>query len=443
MHLACFAPRGAWFQRAAEAAASVAEFKVRSFRRISFATEMRAFARWCRANRIAVVHTTELYTQHLRFAGRGARCVPARIGNRRELNPDKTAAQIAMQRAAYACAHAIVANSHAAANRLIAEHVPAHKLRIIPNGLDFDRVVPRLEREAAQGDRRRDSAARKGHDVLIDAAGEVLRHFPDATFEIVGDGRELQALVARAEARGVRHAFTFLGHRDDVAQRLAGADIFVLPSRSEAFPNAVLEAMAAGMPIVASGIGGILELIDDGRNGLLAPPERRRALAGSIVRLMADPPLASRLARAARERALARYSFDRMVGAFQHLYLDQLTRRGLLVTEQPWLAASDMCGIAGKFNFDRARPIDRERLSAMTSVIAHRGPDADGYYVADGIGLGHRRLSIIDLSTGDQPLANEDRTIWVVFNGEIYNFTDIRESSNRRVIASTRIRTPR
>jgi asparagine synthase (glutamine-hydrolysing) len=85
-----------------------------------------------------------------------------------------------------------------------------------------------------------------------------------------------------------------------------------------------------------------------------------------------------------------------------------------------------MCGIAGKFNFDQARPIDQTRLTAMTSVVAHRGPDADGFFVGPGIGLGHRRLSIIDLSTGDQPLTNEDRTIWVVFNGEIYNFAEIR-----------------
>ena len=85
-----------------------------------------------------------------------------------------------------------------------------------------------------------------------------------------------------------------------------------------------------------------------------------------------------------------------------------------------------MCGIAGKFNFDAANPIDRERLIAMTSAVAHRGPDADGFYVAPGIGLGHRRLSIIDLASGHQPLANEDQTIWVVFNGEIYNFAEIR-----------------
>ena len=85
-----------------------------------------------------------------------------------------------------------------------------------------------------------------------------------------------------------------------------------------------------------------------------------------------------------------------------------------------------MCGIAGKFNFDPARPIDRERLVAMTTAVTHRGPDADGFYVSAGIGLGHRRLSIIDLATGDQPLANENQTIWVVFNGEIYNFADVR-----------------
>jgi asparagine synthase (glutamine-hydrolysing) len=85
-----------------------------------------------------------------------------------------------------------------------------------------------------------------------------------------------------------------------------------------------------------------------------------------------------------------------------------------------------MCGIAGKFNFDASNPIGRERLIAMTTVVAHRGPDSDGFYVGRGVGLGHRRLSIIDLSTGDQPLTNEDRTIWVVFNGEIYNYAEIR-----------------
>jgi asparagine synthase (glutamine-hydrolysing) len=85
-----------------------------------------------------------------------------------------------------------------------------------------------------------------------------------------------------------------------------------------------------------------------------------------------------------------------------------------------------MYGIAGKFTFRPDHPIDAERLRAMTGVIAHRGPDSDGFYVGPGIGLGHRRLSIIDLATGDQPLANEDGSVRLVFNGEIYNFAEIR-----------------
>lgn len=85
-----------------------------------------------------------------------------------------------------------------------------------------------------------------------------------------------------------------------------------------------------------------------------------------------------------------------------------------------------MCGIAGQLHFDHDAPIDRRTLERMTAALAHRGPDGSGFHVAPGIGLGHRRLSIIDLATGDQPLSNEDGSIWVVFNGEIYNFQDVR-----------------
>jgi asparagine synthase (glutamine-hydrolysing) len=85
-----------------------------------------------------------------------------------------------------------------------------------------------------------------------------------------------------------------------------------------------------------------------------------------------------------------------------------------------------MCGIAGRLNFDPSHLVSHDQLLAMTTTLTHRGPDAAGYYNRLGVGLGHRRLSIIDLSTGDQPLANEDSTVWVVFNGEIYNFPELR-----------------
>ena len=78
-----------------------------------------------------------------------------------------------------------------------------------------------------------------------------------------------------------------------------------------------------------------------------------------------------------------------------------------------------MCGIAGIAHVDPRYPVDAELIRRMTTVMAHRGPNADGVHLGRGVGLGHRRLSIIDLATGDQPMFNEDRTVAVIFNGEI------------------------
>jgi len=340
VHLACFERRGAWVGRAA-AGASISEFPVKSFKRLDVTKHLWAFARWCRERRIAIVHTSELYSNIFGLPGAALAGVPVRIGNRREINPDKSTIQIAMQRAAYACAHLVVANSQAAADRLITEHVPARKIAVVPNGLDFQPFRPRT----SSGRPRKvvivaNLRPEKGHDVLIDAAVRVLAGVSDARFEVVGGGPQLNTLLARCEARHVQHAFSFVGHQEDVAARLADGDIFVLPSRSEAFPNAVLEAMAASLPIVASGVGGIRELIDDGRTGLLVAAGDSGALADRLVRLMTEPGLAARLGSAARVAAEARYSFDRMVAAFDALYSAQLTRRGVAVGERLELAAS-------------------------------------------------------------------------------------------------------
>ena len=91
-----------------------------------------------------------------------------------------------------------------------------------------------------------------------------------------------------------------------------------------------------------------------------------------------------------------------------------------------------MCGICGKLNFNRQEPVDQQLLRKMMDLIHHRGPDGEGEYRSGPVGLGHRRLSIIDLSTGDQPMCNEDGTVWVVYNGEIYNFPEIRSDLQAR-----------
>jgi asparagine synthase (glutamine-hydrolysing) len=86
-----------------------------------------------------------------------------------------------------------------------------------------------------------------------------------------------------------------------------------------------------------------------------------------------------------------------------------------------------MCGIAGIFHFDKDRKADSKIIKSMTDSLVHRGPDGEGFYIHENLALGHRRLSIIDLETGDQPMFSEDRSIVVIFNGEIYNYIELRE----------------
>src|ERR1043166_7876410 len=84
-----------------------------------------------------------------------------------------------------------------------------------------------------------------------------------------------------------------------------------------------------------------------------------------------------------------------------------------------------MCGICGIVNVDRSAPVEPDLIERMTTVLVHRGPDDDGYFVEANAGFGHRRLSIIDLGGGKQPIFNEDESILIVFNGEIYNYADL------------------
>jgi glycosyltransferase involved in cell wall biosynthesis len=341
VHLACFDGRGPWYERAAEHAASVAEFPVKSFARPDILRYLSQFVSWCRRRRIAVVQATEIYSNIFALPGAAIAGVPVRIGSRRGLNTDRTRSQVALQRLAYACATKVAANSRASAHQLHLERVPQRKVAVIPNGLDFVPYAPR----APQAPRRKVTVVAnlrklKGHDVLVDASVAILRRFPDARFELIGEGPERNALATRAAALGVAGAFTFVGGADDVPARLAATDIFVLPSRSESFPNAVLEAMAAGLPIVASGVGGILELIEDGRTGWLVPPGLDAPLADRVIHVMENPAEGLRFGAAARADALARFSFDRMVAGFDHLYSTELARRGVAPAGRSQLAVS-------------------------------------------------------------------------------------------------------
>jgi glycosyltransferase involved in cell wall biosynthesis len=323
-HVACFHQRGRLLADVPDWI-PIREFPIHGFARPSAARQFMAFAAWCRAIGARLVHTCDLYANIFGLPAAAAGGVPVRVANRREIvTGDKSAAQLACQRMAYKAAHVVVANSSAACAQLEREHVPAGKLRMIPNGLDLHRYAPAAARAAI---RRVVMVANlrpeKGHDTLLAAIPAIVARHPEATFTLAGAGPRRDALETLARALSIDGRVRFAGECRDVPSLLADSDLFVLPSRSEAFPNAVIEAMAAGLPVVASDVGGIPEVVRDGVTGRLVPPDDARALADAVIGLMDDPGRAAGLGAAARA-GVERYSIDRMVDAFERLYLTEI-----------------------------------------------------------------------------------------------------------------------
>jgi glycosyltransferase involved in cell wall biosynthesis len=171
-------------------------------------------------------------------------------------------------------------------------------------------------------------APQKGHRVLLDALPAIRSAFPDVYARLVGHEELSTAaeLHAYAVERGVDDLVWFEGFRADVAQVMADLDVFVLPSLWEGFGLVLLEAMAAGRPVVASAVGPIPEIVVDGVTGLLVPPGDPAALAEAIVRLLGDPELAAALGRAGRARVERELRVDTMVARTESLYDELLGR---------------------------------------------------------------------------------------------------------------------
>jgi len=210
--------------------------------------------------------------------------------------------------------------------------IPERRLKVILNGVDMSRFgsapAGRDAARAALGLPADGFVALtvaalfevKAHADLIDAAAIVLRAHPGAVFLFAGEGPLEADLKARAERLGVAKSVRFLGFRRDVPELLAASDVFVLPSLSEGLPVSVIEASAAGLPVVATDVGGTHEVVEDDGTGLLVPPRQPERLAAAIGRLAADPAAARRLGEAGRERAHARFGLPRMVADYRSLY---------------------------------------------------------------------------------------------------------------------------
>lgn len=160
----------------------------------------------------------------------------------------------------------------------------------------------------------------KGHSDLIEAARTIHEACPEARILLAGDGEMRPFFQDQVKAAGLEEMFMFLGHRTDIPGLLACCDIGVLASRSEGLPNAVLEYMAAGLPVVATTVGGLPEIIEDETSGLLVPPEDPAALCTAIVRLLMDEQLRKRLGTAGRERVVAQFNFANVMANLRQLY---------------------------------------------------------------------------------------------------------------------------
>jgi glycosyltransferase involved in cell wall biosynthesis len=166
----------------------------------------------------------------------------------------------------------------------------------------------------------------KGHDVAIRALAAVRERVADAVLVIGGDGPRRAEAAALAESL-VPGGVIFAGHRTDVMAFLDAADVLVHPSRIDAFPTVLLEAMAAGTPIVTSAVGGIPEIVQDGRSGVLLPaPASSEAVARALASVLSDAALHRRLAEGARLRFTAEFSADRWAARLRAVYEDIIAR---------------------------------------------------------------------------------------------------------------------
>jgi glycosyltransferase involved in cell wall biosynthesis len=321
VHVACFHRRGAWLPLVESAAASIEEFSIRGFATPSTLGQLLAFVRWCRRLQPTALHCTGLYSNIFGLTGGAIAGVPLRIGSRREINPGRSVALLAAQRAAYALAHVVVANCHAAALQLRRERVPPERIVIVRNGIDAIRAEvrmprPQITRIIVVANLRPE----KGHDVLLAAVPALREKHPRLTITIVGDGPLGARLEQHCASHGLEHCVSFLGHREDVPKLLAESDLFVLPSRSESSSNAIIEAMAAGLPVVACAVGGNVELVQDGYTGRLVAPDDAPALTAAIDALVKHPDVATVMGTRARYLIRANHSYDAAIASYEALY---------------------------------------------------------------------------------------------------------------------------
>jgi glycosyltransferase involved in cell wall biosynthesis len=226
-------------------------------------------------------------------------------------------------------AHRIFSVSHDLRRHMIAEGLPASRIEVIPNGID-----PASPSLAAREELRRELGASpatvvlitvarldpvKDLSTLLSAVGHAKRESIDVMLVVVGDGPERAPLESAVAALGLATNVAFLGHREDARRWLNAADLYVSSSISEGISLTILEGMSAGLPVIATSVGGTPEIVD-ASCGILVPARDGAALGAAIAALARDLGRRQRLGAAARARVLESFTLDRMVDSYRRIY---------------------------------------------------------------------------------------------------------------------------
>ena len=305
----------------------------------SRAARLLAFGRIVRRERLLLLHCF-LPESYLLFGSTGVLCgAAACIMSRRSRNHYQSRHPIAawVERRLHRRMDALLGNSRVVIQDLLDEGAPPDRVRLIYNGIDTDRFPvreARIERRLAlraelglSDDRVVLTCAAnlfpyKGHADLLDALALLGAGFTArATLLLVGrDAGTRAELEVQAARLGLSAAVRFLGERDDVADLLAASDIGVLASHEEGFSNAVIEGMAAGLPMVVSDVGGNAEAVTDGECGYVVPARDPSSLAQALADLLSDAGRRQAMGEAGHRRVTASFSLDACVAAYESLY---------------------------------------------------------------------------------------------------------------------------
>jgi glycosyltransferase involved in cell wall biosynthesis len=328
-HLGCIQQKGAFLEGLGE----IPQFRLGGslYGLKSLRTRFR-LARHLRQRDIAIAHAFDFYTNLTLIPAARMAGTPVVIGSQRQLGDLLTPAQSSAQAAVLRCSDCVVCNSRAAAQGLIERGLPERRIAIIGNGLppaSFAQTRPALERTPGVlrvGMIARMNTPSKNHRIFLRVAALLRDKFPNAEFVLVGDGPLRPELEREADALGVTGNVVFLGDQRDIPAVLASMDLSVLPSASESLSNAILESMAAGVPVVAYRVGGNPELVTEER-GTLVAAGNEEAMTNAVERLLRDARMRADLGRNARKFALANFSLDQVRKNYEELYAELLARK--------------------------------------------------------------------------------------------------------------------